>query len=431
MLTTAQNELIQTSESGFSVIQQSDRNEFHDHDVVGLCVDSRRQCDAMGKMVLEETLRIHVIDDKGERWVMMTAEVGPWDRDPLRTIRQRLVNVLVERSCETLLSAGDVEGGRWSLSLIHFYDASTGRTCPPQEIAAIRWSSDQLCLFHEDDSAPFACFDRSEENTIVLGSLLEHVVEDVKSTNDHSSSRGLGNLTHEVIGIEMQRLTARRIAVLSSVPVALMIYFLPLWTTAIGIVLVLLISLAVRPLLNKVPATLRLYERAAAWTLGSQENVLLLDDIGSMTASHFDQRREDGSTCPTLQLSYQSRSRAHESIQFQSLLTSDNRDDMEAILISSAKLIASRMRSLLDNDGQVVWTKGLIVTRERIIYLDPATDRQQQIKRSEIQGWSLSNTKMILALTSGEAISIPTSYPNFYPGFVLLHDLKWFDSARD
>ena len=82
----------------------------------------------------------------------------------------------------------------------------------------------------------------------------------------------MGDLQKQVTAIESHWLTPRRFALLAAVPVAAMVYALPISVAATGIVLLLLVFLVLMPLLTGTFATLRLYERAVVWTCGNDES---------------------------------------------------------------------------------------------------------------------------------------------------------------
>ncbi len=431
MVDTAQNDSFQATDAGFRITHERQRSDFRDQDVLGIRVATRRQLDMLGNLTLQESLHVRLRDEQGDHWIDMVAEVGPWDQDPLQELRERLLNNLLERSCESLLKAGDVTGAGWSLSLIHFTDLASGRSCPPQEISAVRWCDDQLCVFHEDQDSPIARFPRDAENTILLYRLFEQLLEGVcHPPNDTAPSTGLGALQKQVTATERRWLSPRRFATLSSVPVAALLYALPLNIAAIGIALLLLTFLVVMPLLTGTPATLRLYERAIVWTRGSDERVLLLEQLRSLTAIHTEDGQSNQAATPRLTLSFDCDHRDRSSFQFQTILTAENRELLESMVIDVATLLATNLREHLNRHGHVAWTEQITIFDDSIVCQPQIDGPPQRIPRTDIQGWTLSDTKLTIVLPTGDAISLSTSCPNFYTGLLLLHERGWFKSSR-
>ena len=209
-----------------------------------------------------------------------------------------------------------------------------------------------------------------------------------------------------------------------------MVYALPVVPAAMGITAILLVFLVAMPLLTGTPATLRLYERAVVWTRGEMEAVLLLDQVKSLTAVHVPQAHADGTVRPQLRLQFAAASSVDQNIEFATSITPENRERLEAIVIQSATVLAASMRQTLQADGQVAWTDQLTIADNEIICSLEGNGARQRIQRSDIQGWSLSDTKLMMVLPTGQTISLPSSCANFYPGLVLLRELGWFKSTN-
>jgi hypothetical protein len=413
----------QATGTGFSIYHEQLRDEVRDQDVRAVRVETRRQSDLLGNLILHETLHVKVQDELGERWMIMSAEVGPWDEDPLGPLCQRLLGALFDRSWETLLHAGDVTGPDWSLSLIHF--SASSRLCAPQEISAVRWIDDELCLFHERESEPFARFDREAENTLLLHRLLKQLMENACGSCGEAASLGLGKLLSEVTAVEPSWLTPSRAAVIASVPASVLIYTLPATAAAMGIVVLLLVLLAAMPLLRPAAATLRLYERALVWTRGSEEAVLLLDQVGSLSVVRTAVANEHAELKPQVRFECETSDRRSH-IGFRTQVTPANRDRLESIINGTANAIAAMMRVTLQDAGQVDWSDQFTIKPQAIVCQVPSDLLSRSIEQSDVREWNLSDTALRLVLADDSDLSIPTAGCNFYPGLLLLHERGWF-----
>ena len=94
---------------------------------------------------------------------------------------------------------------------------------------------------------------------------------------------------------------------------------------------------------------------------------MLLNQVTSLTATHSAAKDADrlGYTSPELQFS--SDNRDEPSIDFRTLITPENREMLESIVIDTAKVIAATLRDKLDQDGQVAWTEQLTICDDMFV----------------------------------------------------------------
>jgi hypothetical protein len=420
MLTIAQNESFRTTHTGFWVASAGARQLFRDEDVFGMKVATRREADLLGDINVIQSLQLRVRETDQERWVLLSHEVGPFDEDRLATLRERLLEDLLERACRALERGDEVHGEGWTLSLLGFTDHQSGQTCFPQQISAATWEADELCLWHEDEAQPFARYPRDAENAFVLYHLLGQFLPNTESMRATSVGVGLGKRLADFTTFHRHGLAVRRVPLLISLIAAAMLCCMSLYSLSAGIVFLTMVMVVALPVLRSATHRLRHYEQGVIWSCGSDENVLLFDQIGAFSA---DWRLRGGDTGlgGTVQMEFQPLDRLRPSIQMTIQVDETTKPAAEALQAQVCAIVAERMRMQLQENGRVRWTSRLSILPNGLEELEGRAGPIHVFTFAEIAHWRVAAQRLTLWLNDDQTIvSLPTSEVNFYPGLMLL-----------
>jgi len=421
MLTSAQNESFQTTQTGFSVTRQGSRREFLDGDVLGLRVDTRRESDLIGGLSVLQSLQLRVRDDDGDDWVTLAHEVGPFDEDRLAGLRERLLDELFERACDRLSLGEEVQGDGWTLSLAGFTDHASGATCYPQQISAATWEADELCLWHEDESQPFARYPRSGENSLVLYRLLGQFLDHDFAAGTQAFGVGLGKRLGQFTTYHRHTLPVRRIAIQMSLMLAGLMCCMSLYTLGVGLVLIMVVVVSALPLLRGYTETLKHFERGLVWSSGTDERVLLFDQLAAFSVdwqqSCVDVRRD----LRRVVMQFYPEDPEQAAIDMEIQYDAAGRAEAESIQTHASAAVAARMQRDLVRRGRVAWTSRVAILRNGLEDHKTPAGPIQLLTFDEIERWQLTPQQLTLQLKEGRSpIIYATNQPNFYAGWMLL-----------
>ena len=88
MPTAVQSSAFQATKTGFALVNEHEHGEWHDRDVQGIRLETCRESDDLGNLLLVKTLQLRVQDSQGERCLVLNAEVGPWEPDQLQALQR-------------------------------------------------------------------------------------------------------------------------------------------------------------------------------------------------------------------------------------------------------------------------------------------------------------------------------------------------------
>ncbi|MCA9148936.1 MAG: hypothetical protein KDA92_06550 [Planctomycetales bacterium] len=422
MSSIAHNESFQTMQAGFLLYSQGHRFEYQDQDVLGIRIDTQRQCDLLGEANTVESLQLRVrgSDDASDSrvgWVTLTNELGPFDADRLGPLRDRLLDDLWERSNSALCRGDDVSGDGWTLSLMAFTDHQSGNSCFPQQIAKVKWIDDELCLWHEDEEEPFARYARSAENSLILYRLLGQFVDTHDPAEPAETGVGLGRRLNQFTTFHRHPLPVRRLAVQMSLMLAGLLCCMSLYSMGVGIVLVMVVIASALPLLRGYSETLKHFERGLVWSSGNREQLILFEQLEWFSA---DWQQPPGSQSGTVSMVFETRDhrRIHMTLHFDE----KSRTSAEAIQTHASAIIAENMRQDLVRQGRTVWTDRLSILRNGLEDRPLPAGPIHVLTFDEIERYALATGKLTLWIKGAkDPIQQPTTQLNFYPGLMLLN----------
>ena len=427
MPSTAQNESFQTTHAGFSLFSQGHRFEYCDTDVLGIRIDTQRQVDLVGDVNTVESLQLRVrcsadANDARFGWVTLTNELGPFDADRLSPLRDRLLDDLWERSNAALRRGDDVSGDGWTLSLLAFVDHRSGATCFPQQIAKAIWVEDELCLYHEDETEAFARYPRDAENTLILYRLLGQFVEVHDSAEPADSGVGLGRRLSQFTTFHRHPLPVRRLAVQMSLMLAGLLYCMSLYSTGVGIVLVMVVIVAALPLLRGYSETLKHFERGMVWKSGNDEQVLLFEQMSAYAADWHEILDNDGAVQGHARVKFESQDRTQPPIEMTLHYNEKSKKCAEAIQTHASAAIAEHMRQQLLRNGRAPWTDRLSILRNGLEDRPIPAGPIHVMTFDEIQRHELNSEYLTMWVNGANTpIQQPRWQVNFYPGLMLLN----------
>ncbi len=417
----ALEESFQANPNGFTVAHGGQLQEFQDADVVGIRLETRRESDFAGSTHLSQSLHLRIADATDTSWVTVQHENGPLDEDGLGGFRRRVLENLAGRAWARLERGEEVRGEGWTLSLIFFTDHDSGESCFLQQVAAVRWDGDELCLWHEDFDEPFGRYPREAENTLLLARLLEFVLG--KATAPSSAPLGLG-LGEQLAQISIRRpppAVNARLAIAGGLMLAALFLCLPLYVLGVVVVLTLMVLVAISPLLRGSVETFTHYERGYVWSHGCDERVILCDHLaGLMVDWRLPQPSQPGD--PNFaRIQLESLDRDEPPIDFTLPLDDDRRRHLESLQTHAAAVIAERMQRELEESGQTRWTATWTITRGGLIEKRHPTAADRSYGFADFARSETSYRQLTIWQKDGQTpIVVAAKQRNFYPGLMLL-----------
>jgi hypothetical protein len=432
MFAVDHNDSFQATETGFSILDNGQRQEFSDTDVTAIRVQSNRIRTPGEGAQTREKLEIRVGDGGTSRVIGVSSDFDSSEANSLAPLRNRMLDALMARSLETFKRGDEVRGEDWTMSLAHFTDQRSGHAVPIQMISAAAWQDDDFCLWKEGDAEPFVRIPRSAENTYLLARLVGLFVEEAPSGHSTEQGEGWGQLLAEFCDMSPKMKYAE--AAITAIGGVLMFVSLefpfanvPFFAVPFATFVATAVAVGVIHFKYGKQHVLRHFENAVVLDNGTGEEVLSMGDLGTFSAQWTDHYYNHAYTGTTGRFRFYRKGSASPTMEHETHAKrfTDKFDRLEALQDHLSQVVAERMHRELSDTGRVRWTSQLSIVPDGLEFCKRDGAEPQHITFPQITDWSIKNGKMKLRVDGSWTAKIVQNVheANFFPGLLLIQQL--------